>query len=134
MFRGLKRKRKPKRRVKPRVKREQELTPRQRELRRELAGVLFLGLAALTFISLAVQESGAFGMSVRRYFTAFAGEMGAYFLPLIIAAVGWQMIKRPQKVTFSSRFCSISTRFCSSRRSVSSWVSPGPRRPMAPPR
>ena len=104
MFRGLKRKRKPKRRVKPRVKREQELTPRQRELRRELAGVLFLGLAALTFISLAVQESGAFGMSVRRYFTAFAGEMGAYSLPLIIAAGGWQMIKRPQKVTFSSRF------------------------------
>ncbi len=100
----FKRKRKPKRSVKPRVRRGHELSERQRELRRELAGVLFLGLAALTFISLAVQESGAFGMSVRRFFFAFAGERGAYFLPLIIGAVGWQMVRRPQKVTFSSRF------------------------------
>ena len=118
MFWLFKRKRKPKRSVRPRVKRDQEpasrqhelttrqreLSPRQRELKRELAGVLILGLAALTFISLAVQESGAFGMNVRKYFFAFAGEKGAYFLPLIIAAVGWQMVRRPQQVTFSSRF------------------------------
>ena len=100
----FKKRRKPKRTVRQRSKHDQELSPRQRELRRELTGVLFLGLAALTFISLAVQESGAFGMSVRKYFFAFAGEKGAYFLPLIIAAVGWQMVKRPQKITFSSRF------------------------------
>lgn len=118
MFWLFKRKRKPKRNVRPRVRREKEpaprqqepvsrqreLRPRQRELKRELAGVFILGLAALTFISLAVQESGAFGMSVRKYFFAFAGEKGAFFLPLMIAAVGWQMVRRPQEVTFSSRF------------------------------
>src|SRR5690554_7956999 len=105
MFRGLKRKRKPKRRVKPRVKREQELTPRQRELRQELAGVFFLGLAALTFISLAVEESGAFGETARTFFCRLAGEKGAYFLPLIIGAFGWQLVKKPQqKAVFSTRF------------------------------
>ena len=68
-------------------------------------GGLFLGLAALTFISLAVQESGAFGMSVRRYFTAFAGgKWGLISLPLIIAAVGWQMIKRPPEGHFFQPF------------------------------
>lgn len=101
----FKKKRKPTRSAKAaRARTRRELTPRQRELRRELAGILILGLAALTFISLAVKESGTFGMGVRKFFFNFAGENGAFFLPLIIGAVGWQLVRRPQKVTFSSRF------------------------------
>lgn len=91
--------------VRPKRKPRSELTPRQRELRQELAGVFFLGLAALTFISLAVEESGAFGETARTFFCRLAGEKGAYFLPLIIGAFGWQLVKKPQqKAVFSTRF------------------------------
>lgn len=109
MYRLLRKKTKreqPKtKKVRPARKPRPELTPRQRELRRELAGVFVLGLAALTFISLAVEESGAFGETARAFLYRLAGEKGAYFLPLIIGAFGWQLVRKPQqKAIFSTRF------------------------------
>ena len=104
MFR-IKKKRKRVKNIRPKRKSRSELTPRQRELRQELAGVLFLGLAALTLISLAVEEAGAFGETARAFFFKFAGEKGAYLLPLIIGAFGWQLVKKPQqKAVFPTRF------------------------------
>ena len=65
-----------------------ERSDRQKELKTEILGVIYLGLAVLLFLSLQMKETGSFGEAVRRVLYTVTGKKGSFLLPVLFAALG----------------------------------------------
>jgi len=99
---------KPRRRVQ---RKRPEPSPRVKELRREITGILLIGLAVLTILAQVLEETGAFGEAVRRALLVITGVRGSFLLSVLLAALGIQFIRYPRKVILSHRFFGF-TLFC----------------------
>ena len=58
----------------PRTEHSPEPCDRQKELKTEILGVVYLGLAVLLFLSLQMKETGSFGEAVRRVLYTVTGK------------------------------------------------------------
>lgn len=85
-------------------KKRPERTERQLELKKEILGVVYLGLAVLLFLSLKVEETGGFGQAVRGVLYMVTGKKGSLLLPVLFAALGWQLIKNHRNFSLTYRY------------------------------
>ncbi|HBG15670.1 MAG TPA: hypothetical protein DDW93_02720, partial [Firmicutes bacterium] len=85
-------------------KKRPERAERQLELKKEILGVVYLGLAVLLFLSLKVEETGGFGQAVRGVLYMVTGKKGSLLLPVLFAALGWQLIKNHRNFSLTYRY------------------------------
>lgn len=93
-------KRKPKKVKTPRP----EPSPRVRELKKEIMGIMIMGFAVLTLLAQVLEETGAFGETVRSVLLTVTGARGSYFLSCLLLVFGWQFLRNPKKVMLTHRF------------------------------
>lgn len=93
-------KRRPKKVKTPRP----EPSPRVRELKKEIMGIMIMGFAVLTLLAQVLEETGAFGETVRSFMLTVTGARGSYFLSCLLLVLGWQFLRNPRKVMLSHRF------------------------------
>ena len=86
-----------------------ERSERQLELKTEIWGVLYLGLAVLLLLSLQMKEMGTFGEAVRRVLYTVTGKKGSLLLPLLFAVLGWQLLKNHRNFSLTYRFVGVIT-------------------------
>ena len=84
-----------------------ERSDRQKELKTEILGVVYLGLAVLLFLSLQMKETGSFGEAVRRVLYTVTGKKGSFLLPVLFAALGWQLLKNHRKFSLTYRYVGV---------------------------
>ncbi|HEY8391947.1 MAG TPA: DNA translocase FtsK [Capillibacterium sp.] len=82
---------------------------RRLELKTEILGVIYLGLAVLIFFSLQMKETGSFGEAVRRVLYTVTGKKGSFLLPVLFAALGWQLLKNHRKFSLTYRYLGVIT-------------------------
>jgi S-DNA-T family DNA segregation ATPase FtsK/SpoIIIE len=86
------------------MKKSSKPTERQLELKKEIFGIFYIGLAALLLLSLTLEETGSFGYAVRVILHNVTGEKGSLLLPILFAVQGWQLIKKHRNFTLTYRF------------------------------
>ncbi|HHT48733.1 MAG TPA: DNA translocase FtsK [Firmicutes bacterium] len=86
-----------------------ENSERRLELKTEILGVVYLGLAVLLFFSLQMKETGSFGEAVRRVLYTVTGKKGSFLLPVLFAALGWQLLKNHRKFSLTYRYVGVIT-------------------------
>lgn len=91
----------------PRTEHSPEPCDRQKELKTEILGVVYLGLAVLLFLSLQMKETGSFGEAVRRVLYTVTGKKGSFLLPVLFAALGWQLLKNHRKFSLTYRYVGV---------------------------
>ena len=96
-------KRKPQPKRAPKKRERPERTERQLELKKEILGVLYLGLAVLLFLALQVEEAGSFGEAVRGVLYMLTGRKGSLLLPLLFLLLGWQLLKNHRNFSLTYR-------------------------------
>jgi S-DNA-T family DNA segregation ATPase FtsK/SpoIIIE len=84
-----------------------ERSERQLELKTEIWGVLYLGLAVLLLLSLQMKEMGSFGGAVQRVLYTVTGKKGSLLLPLLFAILGWQLLKNHRNFSLTYRFMGV---------------------------
>ncbi|NLY92367.1 MAG: DNA translocase FtsK [Firmicutes bacterium] len=82
---------------------------RRLELKTEILGVIYLGLAVLLFFSLQMKETGSFGEAVRRVLYTVTGKKGSFLLPVLFAALGWQLLKNHRNFSLTYRYVGVIT-------------------------
>ncbi len=95
--------RKPNPKRAPEKRERPERTERQMELKKEILGVLYLGLAVLLFLAIRVEEAGSFGEAVRGLLFMLTGRKGSLLLPLLFAVLGWQLLKNHRNFSLTYR-------------------------------
>lgn len=86
-----------------RTEKRPEASERRLELKTEILGVVYLGLAVLLFFSLQMKETGSFGEAVRRILYTVTGKKGSFLLPVLFVALGWQLLKNHRNFSLTYR-------------------------------
>ncbi|NLM37279.1 MAG: DNA translocase FtsK [Firmicutes bacterium] len=84
-----------------------ERNDRQKELKTEIRGVVYLGLAVLLYLSLQMKETGSFGQAVRGVLYTVTGKKGSFLLPVLFAVLGWQLLKNHRKFSLTYRYVGV---------------------------